>query len=130
MLLQIQFESEIPIYQQIKNQIIRGIATGALQQGEDLPSVRQLASDIGINFHTVIKVYNQLKQEGWVIIHRKSGVMINPDLNLTKTPEYMELLDDLMKTTTAEAFMRGLTKEEFINIIEKNYDNYKTQGGK
>jgi len=126
MFLQIQFESEIPIYQQIKNQIIRGIAVGELKLGEDLPSVRQLASDIGINFHTVNKVYNQLKQEGWVVIHRKSGVMINPDLNVYKTPGYMETLDELLKITTAEAYLRGVTKEEFIALIEKNYEKYQS----
>lgn len=128
MFLQIQFESEIPIYQQIKNQIIRGIALGELKLGEDLPSVRQLASDIGINFHTVNKVYNQLKQEGWVVVHRKSGVIINPDLNVYKTPEYIEALDELLKITTAEAYLRGITKEEFIELIEKNYESY--QSGK
>ncbi|MCC5911074.1 MAG: GntR family transcriptional regulator [Clostridiaceae bacterium] len=129
MFLQIQFESEIPIYQQIKNQIIRGIALGELELGEDLPSVRQLAADIGINFHTVNKVYNQLKQEGWVVIHRKSGVMVNPDLKPEKTPEYMESLEELLKITTAEAYLRGLEKKEFIALIEKNYESYKSQEG-
>lgn len=124
MFLQIEFESDIPIYQQIKNQIIRGIALGELKLGEDLPSVRQLASDIGINFHTVNKVYNQLKQEGWVVIHRKSGVMINPDLNVYNSKQYIESLDELLKFTTAEAYLRGITKEKFIELIEENYNKY------
>ncbi|SNR96684.1 transcriptional regulator, GntR family [Anaerovirgula multivorans] len=127
MFLQIQFESEIPIYQQIKNQMIRSIALGELKLGEDLPSVRQLAADIGINFHTVNKVYNQLKQEGWVVIHRKSGVMVNPDLKVEKTQEYMESLEDFMKITTAEAYLRGVTKEEFIEMILKDYERYDTR---
>ncbi|SET65997.1 transcriptional regulator, GntR family [Natronincola peptidivorans] len=129
MFLHIQFESEVPIYQQIKNQIIRGIALGELKLGEDLPSVRQLASDIGINFHTVNKVYNQLKQEGWVVIHRKSGVMINPELKVEKTPEYIEGLEELLKTVTAEAYLRGVTKEEFIQWIENNYAGYPLREG-
>lgn len=124
MLLYIQFDSEVPIYQQIKNQIIRAIASGELKLGEDLPSVRQLAADIGINFHTVNKVYNQLKQEGWVVIHRKSGVMINPDLKAEKTKDYIEYLDEIMKNISAEAYLRGVSKEEFMNIVEKNYDSY------
>ncbi|MBP2026487.1 DNA-binding transcriptional regulator YhcF (GntR family) [Acetoanaerobium pronyense] len=124
MLLYIQFDSEVPIYQQIKNQIIRAIASGELKLGEDLPSVRQLAADIGINFHTVNKVYNQLKQEGWVVIHRKSGVMINPDLKAEKTKEYIEYLDEIIKNISAEAYLRGVSKEEFMNIVEKNYDSY------
>ncbi|SDK06440.1 GntR family transcriptional regulator [Natronincola ferrireducens] len=129
MLLKIEFESEIPIYQQIKNQIIQGIALGSLLPGEDLPSVRQLAVDIGINFHTVNKVYNQLKQEGWVVIHRKSGVMINPELNVEKTEEYVEALKDLLKITTAEAYLRGVSKEGFIKMIETYYKSYESQEG-
>ncbi len=128
MFLEIAFESEIPIYQQIKNQIIRGIALGELKLGEALPSVRQLASDIGINFHTVNKVYNQLKQEGWVVIHRKSGVMINPDLDVQNTPEYFESLEELLKITTSEAYLRGITKEKFIELIENNYKRYALRG--
>lgn len=124
MLLYIQFDSEVPIYQQIKNQIIRAIASGELKLGEDLPSVRQLAADIGINFHTVNKVYNQLKQEGWVVIHRKSGVMINPDLKAEKTKDYIEYLEEIMKNISAEAYLRGVSKEEFMDIVEKNYDSY------
>jgi len=130
MFLQIQFESETPIYQQIKDQIIRGIALGELKLGEDLPSVRQLASDIGINFHTVNKVYNQLKQEGWVVIHRKSGVMINPDLNVSRTQAYNEALEELLNITTAEAYLRGVTKEEFIKLVDKNYRAYFSRKGK
>lgn len=130
MLLNIQFESEIPIYQQIKNQIIIGIALGELKLGEGLPSVRQLASDIGINFHTVNKVYSQLKQEGWVIIHRKSGVIINPDLNMGITSEYEDTLDELLKIITAEAYLRGFSKDKFLDLIEKNYISYSHKGGK
>lgn len=128
MLLQIEFESDIPIYLQIKNQIIRGIATGSLALGEDLPSVRQLASDIGINFHTVNKVYTQLKQEGWVVVHRKSGVIINPELKVEKSQDYMTALEDSLGTITAEAFLRGVTREEFMRIVEAHYNTYKGEG--
>ena len=71
MLLHLEFESNIPIYKQISNQIVVGIAKGDLVEGEELPSVRQMASDIGINMHTVNKAYGILKQAGWVTIYRK-----------------------------------------------------------
>ncbi len=57
MFIKIDFESEIPIYIQIKDQIIEGIASGYLDEGESLPSVRQFAKDIGVNMHTVKKAY-------------------------------------------------------------------------
>src|SRR5690625_1715639 len=65
MFIQLDFESDLPIYEQLKNEIIIGIAKKQLLPGERLPSVRALASDIGINLHTVNKAYQQLKQEGY-----------------------------------------------------------------
>ncbi|AOY75965.1 GntR family transcriptional regulator [Clostridium formicaceticum] len=130
MLLKIDFESEIPIYQQIKNQVIKGIATGELSPGEDLPSVRQLAADIGINFHTVNKGYTLLKQEGWVVIHRKSGVMVNPEFKTELTEEYMETLEENLEIIAAEAYLRGLSSKDFQKIINNKFSNFIGKRGK
>ena len=124
MLLTLAFESETPLYQQIKNQIITGIAQGKLQPGESLPSVRQLAADIGINFHTVNKVYQQLKQENWVVIHRRSGVIINPELNLKADEVYRESLTSTLEVLFAEAHLRGITLEESHHLIKTIYQSY------
>ena len=64
MILEVDFNSEEALYIQLRNQIIVGIATNRLKEGESLPSVRQLAESIGINMHTVNKAYTVLKQEG------------------------------------------------------------------
>ena len=66
MLIEIDFQSDEAIYMQLRNQIVLGIATSMLQEGDTLPSVRQLADDIGINMHTVNKAYSVLRQEGFV----------------------------------------------------------------
>lgn len=124
MLLSIAFESDIPLYQQIKNQIITGIAQGKLKPGESLPSVRQLAADIGINFHTVNKVYQQLKQENWVVIHRKSGVIVNPELNLQADETYRESLTSTLEVLFAEAHLRGMTLEESQQLLKTIYGSY------
>lgn len=58
MIVEIDFNSDEAIYIQLRNQIIIGIATERLREGETLPSVRQLADDIGINMHTVNKAYS------------------------------------------------------------------------
>ena len=73
MLIEIDFNSEEAIYIQLCNQIILGIATSKLQEGENLPSVRQLADTIGINMHTVNKAYSVLKQEGFVEDKKEEG---------------------------------------------------------
>lgn len=80
MLLTIDFESEIPIYQQLKNKIILGITKGDLYPGDSLPSVRQMASDLGVNLHTIRKAYNQLKTEGFLNISRCKGAVIAPPM--------------------------------------------------
>ena len=66
MLLTIDFNSDEALYIQLRNQIIVGIATASILEGETLPSVRQLAETIGINMHTVNKAYTVLKQEGYI----------------------------------------------------------------
>lgn len=71
MVIEIDFNSEEAIYMQVTNQIIMGIATSRLQEGDALPSVRQLAEMIGINMHTVNKAYSLLRQEGFVTIDRR-----------------------------------------------------------
>lgn len=80
MVIQLDFSSNQPIYDQICQQIRLGIGTGALPQGESLPTVRQLAEDLGINPMTVNKAYGQLKSEGWIEIDRRQGAMIKTDV--------------------------------------------------
>ena len=76
MILEVDFNSEEALYIQLRNQIIVGIATNRLKEGESLPSVRQLAESIGINMHTVNKAYTVLKQEGFVKVDRRRAAAL------------------------------------------------------
>ena len=73
MLITLNTKSAIPIYVQLRNQIVTGIGKGALKAGENLPTVRQMASDIGVNTMTVNKAYQILKAEGFIEIDRRLG---------------------------------------------------------
>lgn len=64
MIIRIEPDSDIPIYIQLTNQIIEGIAKGDLKPGEFLPSVRAFAADLGVNMHTVNKSYHELEKKG------------------------------------------------------------------
>lgn len=86
MIIQIEFSSGEPIYLQIRSQIVHAVATGELQAGDALPSVRSLAADLGVNMHTVNKAYAVLRDEGYVVMRRGSGVMI-ADRVASLTPE-------------------------------------------
>ena len=75
MIVEIDFNSEEALYIQLINQIIIGIATDQIREGDTLPSVRQLADNIGINMHTVNKAYSVLKQEGFLRVQEVSVKM-------------------------------------------------------
>ena len=90
MMIEIDFSSDEAIYIQLTNQIIMGIATSRLQEGDTLPSVRQLADTVGINMHTVNKAYSLLRQEGFVTIDRRRGAVISIDVNKRKALEELK----------------------------------------
>lgn len=65
-----------PVYRQIRDEIVRGIAQGEFAPGDALPSIRNLASDLGINLHTVNKAYALLRDEGFVLMRGRSGAFV------------------------------------------------------
>ncbi|MEI3220991.1 MAG: GntR family transcriptional regulator [Dorea sp.] len=90
MIIEIDFNSDEAIYIQLRNQIIMGIATSEGQEGESLPSVRQLAETVGINMHTVNKAYTVLKQEGYIQLDRRKGELSSLfDVNKIEAVEKM-----------------------------------------
>lgn len=121
MLIKIDFESEMPIYEQLRRQIIKGIASGALGKGEQLPSVRQLAEDIGINLHTVNKTYNILKEEGYLVIDRRKGAMVR-DIIPKADEEYNEYLQAEMEYIISNSFCKGISKEDFLKLCGDFYN--------
>lgn len=121
MLVNLDFESDVPIYEQLKNEIIIGIAKKQLVPGERLPSVRALASDIGINLHTVNKAYQQLKQDGFLQIHRQRGVVIHPDGPPPANEVFKQGLSNSIKPKLAEAMAKGMTKEQIEALLQEIY---------
>jgi len=117
MLLAIDMQSETPIYTQIAQQIIEGIAKGELIPGEGLPSVRSLAVDLGVNLHTVNKAYHLLKQDGYVQINRKQGVMIEPDALPIADEQFKKNLLERLRPLVAEAVARGMEIEHFEQLV-------------
>lgn len=121
MMIEIDFGSDEAIYIQLTNQIIMGIATARLREGDILPSVRQLADTIGINMHTVNKAYSLLRQEGFVTIDRRRGAVISIDVNKRKALE--ELKGNLM-VALAKGCCKAVTREEVHQLIDEIFDEY------
>lgn len=114
MFIKIEMDSDIPLYTQLVNELIEGVANGSLQPGDSLPSVRSLAADLGINMHTVNKAYRELDTKGIVRIIPKSGAVIN-----TPTTDSVSLnrISNLLRPNIAEALAVGLSHEEIEKMI-------------
>ena len=125
MIIKIDFESEEAIYIQLRNQIIMGIATDRIHEGDSLPSVRQLAENIGINMHTVNKAYTVLKQEGYIKLDRRRGAVIALDIDKIRS---IERLREELSVILARSVCKNISREEVHDLVDEIYDFY-TGGG-
>ncbi|ABX43815.1 MAG TPA: GntR family transcriptional regulator [Lachnoclostridium phytofermentans] len=115
MIVTIDFNSDEAIYIQLRNQIILGIATSEIREGDNLPSVRELAENIGINMHTVNKAYTILKQEGFVKLDRRRGAVIALDYD--KIAAIAELKSQ-MRVILAQAICKDISCEEIHELMD------------
>ncbi|MEV7870813.1 GntR family transcriptional regulator [Streptomyces sp. NPDC088124] len=130
MQLLLDLDSEVPIYQQIRDRVVEAIADGALKPGESLPSTRQFAVDLAINFHTVNKAYDLLRREGIIRINRKSGAVVHPDVRRA-TAELRVGVDweQRLRTLLAEAVVRGVPDEEIVTYVRTTLKGFGRGGG-
>ena len=131
MIIEIDTLGLSPIYEQLRNQVVLGIASNKLVPGEALPSVRRLAADLGINFHTVNKAYTLLCEEGYIKMDRRKGAVVAQSL---KNNEFFfdNYLQGLM-LNAAEAICHKINEKEFVTHCRNQYQNAlgkKVNGGK
>src|ERR1039458_3806550 len=116
MFLTLQANDKRPIYQQIADGIKSLIAGGNLREGMTLPSVRQVAGDLGINLNTVAVAYRQLQDEGFVTVRHGAGAVISsrtPHI-VDETPLYQSL-----RTALTQLVLSGLTDREIVGAVRE-----------
>lgn len=118
MLLHLEFDSDIPIYQQIRDQIVVGIADGRLRPGQQLPTIRALAAETGVNMMTVSKAYQILKQEGYLQADRRSGTVVS---GRRPPGEPSEATVRALRVSLSELRLAGLSREEVVRLVEQLY---------
>ena len=121
MMIEIDFNSDEALYLQLCNQIIMGIATAQFQEGDSLPSVRQLADMIGINMHTVNKAYTVLRQEGYVKVDRRKSAVIAVD---TDKLQALNELKKQLQVILAKSSCKNISKEQVHELIDEIYEDY------
>ncbi len=117
MILNFDFHSDVPIFMQIRNQIVIGIAEGKLKPGEQLPTIRALADESGINMMTVSKAYQILKQEGYIITDRRSGARIALKDDKAVNEKTMQQL----RLAVSELRLSGMKEEEILSLVSGLY---------
>ncbi|MBT1001992.1 GntR family transcriptional regulator [Paenarthrobacter sp. DKR-5] len=121
MILNIDLASAVPIYQQLRDQVVEAIADGELAEGSSLPPIRTLAADFGINFHTVNKAYDLLRKEGLIRLNRKTGAVVAAS---AADPPFAADWTARARTLLAEAVARGLSADEVLATCRSVLDSF------
>ena len=119
MIIRIDEYSDVPIYMQIRNQIVMGISSGELKAGEQLPTVRALALEIGINTMTVSKTYQMLKNEGYIMTDRKNGARVRQQIE--KTGVISEENKNELRRIVSEARISGVSRKDLQKLVDDYY---------
>ena len=105
----------MPIYQQLRDRVVEAIATGELRAGDSLPATRTLAADFGINFHTVNKAYELLRQEGLIRLNRKTGAVV---IATAADDAFRADWIARARTLLAEAVAKGVPTDEVVDDVQ------------
>jgi GntR family transcriptional regulator len=126
MQIQLDFRSRQPIYTQIVEQVRQQVAHGELQPGDQLPTVRQLAADLRVNFNTVARAYRLLDEAGLISTQHGRGTYVweTPSPEITQHLR-SQGLREMSQQFIQEALQLGYTTDEIAREIEKLLTNQK-----
>ena len=125
MLLKLDMASRVPIYMQIRDQVVLGIASGELAPGEKLPTIRALAEQSGVNMMTVNKAYGLLKREGYITTDRRGGTVV---AGSPRAGSLSERYAGALRVIAAEARLAGMSEDEFAELCRDIYRKGKGGG--
>jgi len=121
----LDLRSGVPIYVQIVEQVQQSVADGRLKPGDQLPTVRQLASEIRVNFNTVARAYRMLDEAGLISTQQGRGTYIlDQPLEGLRDLLKKETLDVQISRFITDMIRQGYSREEVINVIEKTNENW------
>ena len=121
MIIEVDFNSDEAIYIQLCNQIIMGIATSVIHEGDSLPSVRRLADKIGVNMHTVNKAYSVLKREGYISLDKRRGAVISLDIDKL---EELQVMKRQLQIVLARGCCKNISRQEVHELVDEIFDDY------
>lgn len=125
MLFEINDKSEVPIYEQIRDGIVFGIASMTWKPGTELPSARRLSVALGVNVNTANKAYTNLYDEGYIVQDRRRGTIVAD--KISDDERFYSQLSRRLDLAAAEAICRGMSDMDFVSQCMTAYR--KAKGG-
>ncbi len=119
MLLQINFKSGMPVYLQVVDQIKTAAASGAIQSGEAIPSIRPLAEELRVNRNTIAKAYTELESQGIIESIPGKGCFIKPNNSPLKKEVRRKLLTEEIDQVIVQAHHLQVPPSEFLNLVRE-----------
>ena len=116
-MITVNFQSRTPVYQQLYDDVIRLVSVGAMSVDSKLPTVRSLATELGVNPNTVAKAYKMLESDGYIYSVVGRGSFISDKLS-KKGAGKMKAMEEL-EVSVKTAIKKGVTKDEIYTIINK-----------
>ncbi len=121
--IQIDFESGVPIYMQLVDRIKQMVSSGQLQPGQQLPTMRQLAADLRINYNTVGRAYMILDQEGVISTQQGRGTFIASRLSEDQIQKLrIDKLRSMIGQAIHNALVLGYSRDEIATVVEEQLD--------
>ena len=120
--LQLNFKSGKPVYLQIVDQVKAAAASGALREGEALPSIRPLAEELRVNRNTIAKAYSELENEGIIETLPGKGCFVSANHSPLKKQVRMKLVTDEIDAAVVQAHHLQVGREDFLRLAEERYD--------
>ncbi|MFQ9515050.1 MAG: GntR family transcriptional regulator [Eubacterium sp.] len=115
-------QSELPIYAQIKEQIKEQILNGQIGEGTVLPSIRNLAKEVGVSVITTTRAYNDLEREGFIATMQGKGSVVLPKNNKILKEQYLMRIEQGIETAVETAKRIGMTKAEVKEIVDSVWE--------
>lgn len=121
-MIKLDLQSRVPLYEQLQEQIIRLSLMGVLEANEQLPSVRSLAREVGVNPNTVAKAYQELERQGIIYTISGRGSFVSPNVLSLQSPR-QAALDEVFEAL-GKALSRGIAPEELLEQVKLHLNNH------
>ena len=115
-------QSELPIYAQIREQLKEQILNGQIAEGSTLPSIRQLAKEVGVSVITTTRAYSELEAEGFIATMQGKGSVVLPTDNDLLREQYLLRIEEGLSTAIETARTMGMSMEELTEVLKNLMD--------